>query len=161
MTDLALAQWLTSPSAAAILDHAQALEPSSTSPSASITASGALRRAFPELSPEQCAAAMTQVDLRRRAVERYGINGSQFLTRDGLEQATQPVVASRRAAMLVAAGCTRVADLTAGLGFDSSAFVAAGLAVTAVERSPETAVLLAANVPSARLVIGDATDNAT
>ena len=161
MTDLALAQWLTSPSAAAILDHAQALEPSSTSPSASITASGALRRAFPELSPEQCAAAMTQVDLRRRAVVRYGIDGSQFLTRDGLEQATQPVVASRRAAMLVAAGCTRVADLTAGLGFDASAFVAAGLAVTAVERSPETAVLLAANVPSARLVIGDATDNAT
>ena len=62
--------------------------------------------------------------------------------------------------MLLAAGCTRVADLTAGLGFDAGAFVAAGLAVTVVERSPSTAALLTANVPSARLIIGDATDNA-
>jgi hypothetical protein len=161
VTDLALAQWLTSPSAAAILDHAQALESSGSGPSAALAASAALRRAFPDLSAEQCAAAMTQADLRRRAVERYGIEGRQFLTRDGLEQATRPVVARRRASILVAAGCTRIADLTAGLGFDASAFAAAGLAVTAVERSPETAALLAANVPSARLVIGDATDNAT
>jgi hypothetical protein len=161
VTDLALAQWLTSPSAAAILDHAQALESSGSGPSAALAASAALRRAFPDLSAEQCAAAMTQADLRRRAVERYGIEGRPFLTRDGLEQATRPVVARRRASILVAAGCTRIADLTAGLGFDASAFAAAGLAVTAVERSPETAALLAANVPSARLVIGDATDNAT
>ena len=161
MTDLALAQWLTGPSAAAILDRAQALESSGSGPSAALAASAALRRAFPDLSAEQCAAAMTQADLRRRAVERYGIEGRPFLTRDGLEQATRPVVARRRAAILVAAGCRRIADLTAGLGFDASAFAAAGLAVTAVERSPETAALLAANVPSARLVIGDVTDNAT
>lgn len=160
VTDLALAQWLTSPSAAAILARAQGLESSHTEPSAVIASSSALRRAFPDLSAEQCAAAMTQADLRRRAVERYGIEGTAFLTRDGLEQATRPAIASRRAAMLVAAGCTRVADLTAGLGFDAGAFIAAGLAVTVVERSPSTAVLLAANVPSARIIVGDATDDA-
>lgn len=161
MTDLALAQWLTSPAAAAILARAQALESSGADPSGSLNASAALRRAFPEISPEQCAAAMTQANLRRRAAERYGIEGAPFLTRDGLEQATRPAIASRRAALLVAAGCTRVADLTAGLGFDAGAFARAGIAVTVVERSPETAALLAANVPSARLVVGDATDDAT
>lgn len=158
MTQLDLAQWLTSPSAAAIIARAQALVSLSAGPSAIITESATLRRAFPDISPEQCAAALTQAGLRALASGRYGIEGALFLSRDGLEQATRPVIAQRRAEILAASGCARVVDLTAGLGFDASAFVSAGLEVTVVERSPQTACLLAANVPTARLVLGDATN---
>lgn len=158
VTPLGLAQWLTGPSAQPVIEHAQALGSLAAGASAGLAASAALRRAYPELAPEQCSAALTQASLRGLAFERYGIEGTPFLTRDGLEQATRPVIARRRAAILAAGGCARVVDLTAGLGFDASAFVSAGLDVTVVERSPETATLLAANVPAARLVRGDATD---
>jgi hypothetical protein len=158
VTPLGLAQWLTGPSAQPVIEEAQALRSLATGASATLAATAALRRAYPELAPEQCSAALTQASLRGLASERYGIEGMPFLTRDGLEQATRPVIARRRAAILAAGGCARVVDLTAGLGFDASAFVSAGLDVTVVERSPETSALLAANVPAARLVLGDATD---
>ncbi|CAB4947505.1 MAG: SAM-dependent methyltransferase [Actinobacteria bacterium] len=158
VTPLGLAQWLTGPSAEPVIEQALALGSLASGASATLAASAALRRAHPDLAPEQCAAALTQASLRGLASERYGIEGTPFLTRDGLEQATRPVIARRRAAILAAGGCARVVDLTAGLGFDASAFVSAGLDVTVVERSPETAALLAANVPAARLILGDATD---
>ena len=160
VTELGIVQWLTGPSAAPVIEHAQDLSSLAQSASATLAASAALRRAFPYLSPEHCAAALTQASLRALASERYGIDMANFLTRDGLEQATRPVIARRRAGIIAAAGSARVVDLTAGLGFDSSAFLSAGLDVTAVERSPQIACLLAANVPAARLVLGDATDAA-
>jgi hypothetical protein len=157
MTAAMLAQWLTGPGAVEILAAAAAL---TSAPGDHTTLSDlqSLRRAFPDLSGEHCGAAMTQATLRCTAQQRYGIDGNPFLTRGGLEQATRPVVAERRAQVLAAAGVQRVADLTAGLGFDAAACLAAGLSVTAVERDPETAVFLAANLPDARVLLGDATD---
>ena len=157
VTEIDLLTWLTSPQATEALDRARASRAPGTDPDplGGITM---LRRAFPMLTPDQCALAMTQAELGERAIRRYGIDDRLFFTRDGLEQATRPLLAARRASLIAASGAARVADLTAGLGFDTLAMTRAGLAVTAVERSPQTAVLLAANVPAARVIVGDATD---
>src|SRR5262249_5648361 len=64
------------------------------------------------VEPELAAQALTQVELRRRAVAKFGAEADRLLfTRAGLEQATRTVVARRRAERLAAAGATRVADL--------------------------------------------------
>ena len=158
VTELGIVQWLTGPSAVPVITRAQHLSSPAPGGSGTLATAAAMRSAFPDLSSEQCAAALTQASLRTLASERYGIEGARFLTRDGLEQATRPVIACRRAGIIAASGCAQVVDLTGGLGFDAGAFVSAGLDVTVVERSPQTACLLAANVPAARLVLGDATD---
>ena len=148
----ALARWLASPES----DAAQSAATTAIATVDLVAAGTHLRRARPELSPTQASAALEQADLRQVASARYGIDASRLLlTRGGLEQGTRPEVASHRAALLRAAGATRVLDLTAGLGFDTSAFVAAGLEVTAVERDPVTARFLAHNCPGARIVHGD------
>ncbi len=111
------------------------------------------------LSPVQAAAALDQESLHRLARERGMEPGpDMLLTRDGLEAGTGPAVARHRADVLRAAGARRVVDLTGGLGFDSRALLAAGLAVTAVERDPVTARYLAANCPGATVVTADSTD---
>ncbi len=158
MTELGILRWLTGPLAVPVIERAQDLSSPALGAPGTLATAAVLRRAFPDLSSDQCAAALTQASLRTLASARYGIEGARFLTRDGLEQATRPVIARRRAQIIAASGAARLVDLTAGLGFDSSAFVSAGLDVTVVERSPQTACLLAANVPTARLVLGDATD---
>jgi len=158
VTELGILQWLTGPLAVPVIERAQDLNSPAPGAPSTLAAAAVLRRAFPELSPDQCAAALTQVSLQTLASARYGIEAARFLTRDGLEQATRPVIARRRAEIIAASGAARLVDLTAGLGFDASAFVSAGLDVTVVERSPQTACLLAANVPTAKLVLGDATD---
>ena len=153
--DLDIASWLTSPSGAAAVAAAQAQWQTSAD---SLAVSSRLRRELPDLDSAQVAAALSQAELRALAAARYGITGSPLLTREGLEQATRPEVADRRARVLAAAGITHVIDLTAGLGFDSAAFVRAGLTVTCIERSPEIATLLAANLPGATVITGDSTD---
>jgi SAM-dependent methyltransferase len=96
--------------------------------------------------PDLAAAALTQADLRRQAVAKFGSDAARmYFTRAGLEQATRAVVSGRRAARLVSAGATRVADLGCGLGADSIAFARAGLAVMAVERDETTAAFARAN----------------
>ncbi|HET9649183.1 MAG TPA: class I SAM-dependent methyltransferase, partial [Microlunatus sp.] len=67
-------------------------------------------------------------------------------TRDGLEQATRPVVAAHHAARLLAGGVERVVDLGCGIGADAMAFLAAGIDVEAVELDPATAQVAAANL---------------
>jgi SAM-dependent methyltransferase len=76
-----------------------------------------------------------------------------YFTRAGLEQATRAVVARRRAARLVGAGATRIADLGCGLGADSIAFARAGLHVVAVERDETTAAFARANAEALGLGI--------
>ena len=153
--DLSLASWLTSPAGAAAIVAAELLWAKSPD---SLAAGTRLRREFPELDSAQVAAALGQAQLRALAAARYGVTGSPLLTRDGLEQATRPEVARRRARLLADSGVTHALDLTAGLGFDSAALVAAGLTVTCIERSPEIAILLAANLPGATVITGDCTE---
>lgn len=148
--DSSLARWLVGPEGAEALAEASAWpDPSS------LAAAQALRRRW---TPEQAAAVTRQVELRRRAVVKFGERAAGlFFTSDGLEQATRENVARWRAARFVAAGATRVIDLGCGIGADSLAFAEAGLEVVAVELDPATALLAQANLGErGRVVAGDA-----
>jgi SAM-dependent methyltransferase len=127
-----------------------------------LTAASALRAAG--VPPTLAAAALTQAELRHRAVGKFGTAAAgMFLTRPGLEQATRRVVADRRAARLSAAGVRTLADLGCGLGADALAAARAGIRVYGVEADPVTATMAAANAAAAGLAdlftveCGDAT----
>ncbi|HEU4347224.1 MAG TPA: methyltransferase domain-containing protein, partial [Actinoplanes sp.] len=115
-----------------------------------LVAAGSLRSRG--IDPALAAAALTQAELRRRAVPKFGARAAaMFFTRTGLEQATRAVVADRRAARLAAAGIRTLADLGCGLGSDALAAARAGIAVYAVDRDPMTTAAAAANVAVAGL----------
>jgi hypothetical protein len=125
----------------------------------------ATARKFPDLERSRAAVALTQVELRRRAANRLGPLAAQLLyTRDGLEQASRIVVASRRAERYRCAGIRSIADLGCGIGLDSLAFALAGISVTSLELDPITAAIARANAAAARVselvtvVEGDLTD---
>ncbi|MEU4556323.1 methyltransferase family protein [Micromonospora violae] len=127
-----------------------------------LAAASALRAAG--VPPSLAAAALTQAELRHRAVGKFGpAAAGMFLTRPGLEQATRRVVADRRAARLSAAGVRTLADLGCGLGADALAAARAGIRVYGVEADPVTAAMAAANAEAAGLAelftveCGDAT----
>ncbi|MGW0216474.1 THUMP-like domain-containing protein [Micromonospora chokoriensis] len=127
-----------------------------------LVAASALRAAG--VPPTLAAAALTQAELRHRAVGKFGpAAAGMFLTRPGLEQATRRVVADRRAARLHAAGVRTLADLGCGLGADALAAARAGIRVYGVEADPVTAAMAAANAAAAGLAdlftveCGDAT----
>lgn len=150
--DADLARWLVSTDALDALAEAAA-----QSDPGSMAAATAVRRNW---TPGQAAAVLTQAELRRRAVTKFGeAAGRLFFTRDALEQATRADVARWRAERLRDAGATDVVDLGCGIGADALAFAAAGLDVVAVEFDPATAVLAAANLGDAgRVVCGDAVE---
>lgn len=113
-----------------------------------LTAAATLRaRGLPA---DLAAAALTQAELRRRAMGKFGpAAAGMFFTRAGLEQATRAVVADRRAARLNAAGVRTLADLGCGLGADAIAAARTGIRVYAVEADPLTAAMAAANAEAA------------
>jgi hypothetical protein len=117
------------------------------------------------VAPALAAAALSQAELRRRAVRKFGpIAERMFFTRAGLEQATRLVVADRRAARLAAAGVATLADLGCGIGTDALAAARAGIHVNAVDADPLTAAVAAANADALGLadrVIVDSADAAT
>jgi hypothetical protein len=150
-------EWLCSPAAEGPLAAASAAL--SAHPEDPLAAASAVRGREWGLTTERAIATAEQAALRRLAAQRYGIAaGRLLLTRDGLEQATQPRVANARAALVAGGGASTVLDLTAGLGFDASAFGSAGLQVIAVERDPATAAFCSHNNPGADVIVGDATD---
>ncbi|AGL14518.1 class I SAM-dependent methyltransferase [Actinoplanes sp. N902-109] len=115
-----------------------------------LTAASALRAQG--IAAPLAAAALTQAELRRRAVGKFGAAAAgMFFTRPGFEQATRAVVADRRAARLRAAGVTSVADLGCGLGSDALAMGRQGIRVHAVDADPLTAAVAAANAAAAGL----------
>lgn len=149
------AHWLTRATGQRALTEAQALW--ATTAHDPLTTAQRLRSEA-GLTAEQSAEALSQVTLREAAATRYGLEATDLLlTRDGLEAATRPSVAAHRAEMMRRSGVTRVLDLTGGLGFDTRAFLAAGLAVTAVERDATIAQFLAHNCPGAEVVVADVT----
>jgi len=131
---------LRSPEGAALLDVATALAAADPA-----RAAVALRAHTSDAA--LASAALTQATLRLAAAAKFGSDdaGRMFFTRDGLEQATRPLVAARRAARLRAAGATRVADLCCGIGTEAVALARAGLRVVAVDADAETAALASAN----------------
>lgn len=105
------------------------------------------------------AAAMSQVELRRRAATKFGaLAARMYFTPDGLEQATRLRVARHRAARLVAAGEQTLIDLGCGVGGDLVAAAEAGLTVAGVDLDEERVAIARANL--AALGLGGAVTRA-
>ncbi len=127
----------------------------------SLSLSSALRKEG--MDPDLIAAALTQSRLRAKAGAPGGKFGefaqNMLFTADGLEQATRLEVAALHARRYARAGISTVADLGCGIGGDSLAFAALGLAVLAVEQDPLTAKIARVNLrpfPEAKVICGDA-----
>ena len=103
----------------------------------------ALRR---EATAEHVAAALTQAELRHRAVDKYGDDAARmYFTPDGLEQATRRRVATHRASRM-ALGARTVIDLGCGIGGDLVAFARAGLTAVGVDLDPVRVAVARANL---------------
>lgn len=100
-----------------------------------------------ERDPERAAAALTQAELRTRAVAKFGdLAPLMFFTPDALEQATRLRVAEHRAARLAAAQPSSVVDLGCGIGGDLIAFARAGLTAAGVDLDPVRVTAARANL---------------
>lgn len=110
-----------------------------------VRAAAAVRRTEPVA--ERAAAAMTQVQLRAKAVEKFGdLAVRMYFTPDALEQATRFRVAEHRAARLAAAQPSSVIDLGCGIGGDLVAFARAGLTAAGVDLDPVRVAVARANL---------------
>ena len=99
------------------------------------------------VDPALIAGALTQSRLRVRGREKFAdFADGMLFTPAGLEQATRFSVAARHAQRYAEAGCTRVADITCGIGGDAMAFAALGLGVLAVDSDELTAAVATVNL---------------
>ncbi len=146
--DLAAFRWLLSADGQRLLARATlAYVDAGADPVAS---ADAVRKIEPD--PDRAAAALTQVQLRARAVGKFGDDAVRmYFTPDALEQATHPRVAAHRAARIVATELSTVIDLGCGLGGDLIALAQAGLTVAGVEQDPVRAEVAEANLAALAL----------
>jgi SAM-dependent methyltransferase len=87
-----------------------------------------------EVSAQQAGAALEMARLRFKAEGKFGQDAPvMWFTRDGLEQASDPLVRRYRAATTAAAP---VVDACCGIGADSLALAAAGAAVVGLDYDP-------------------------
>ena len=94
-----------------------------------------LLRKQPGVDADVASAALTQVELRRRAVAKLGEDALRmYFTPDGLEQATRRRVAEHRAARVAMADPGAVLDIGCGIGGDLVAFARAGLTAAGIDR---------------------------
>lgn len=153
--DLEAFRWLLSVPGQALLERAtevyvdQAGDP--------VRAATALRR-FGE--PTHASAALTQVDLRARAVPKFGGDAARmYFTPDGLEQATRARVATHRAARVALSRPESVLDLGCGIGGDLVALARTGLTVAAVDHDELRVEVARANLHA--LALGGAVQAAS
>lgn len=153
--DLDAFRWLLTPPGQALLTRAEELaeEPP-------LRAQTLLRR---EADAERVAAALTQVDLRRRAVAKFGDRAARlYFTPDGLEQATRARVAAHRAARLRAFGAASLIDLGCGIGGDLMAAAATDVVCAGVDLDPVRVEVARANLGALGLpgavMVADATE---
>ena len=98
--DLDAFRWLLTDEGQAVL--ARAVEATADAEHDELAIQAQLRRSTPA---DRVAAALTQVELRRRAVPKFGdLAARMYFTPDGLEQATRLSVATHRAARLAGRG---------------------------------------------------------
>lgn len=107
-------------------------------------ATTALRRGA---SAEHAAAAMTQVELRHRARDKFGdLAERMYFTPEGLEQSTRLRVAQHRAARVAIAEPGSVVDLGCGIGGDLVAFAGRGLTTAGIDLDPVRVAVAEANL---------------
>jgi hypothetical protein len=98
-------------------------------------------------SAEQVAATLTQLELRSKAVAKFGADAHRmYFTPEGLEQATRARVAAHRAARLVAFETRTLIDLGCGIGGDLVAASRAGLTTAGVDLDPLRVAVAEANL---------------
>lgn len=154
--DLDAFRWLRGDAGSRLLVRAAEARREESDP---LRLAASLRR---EATAEQAAAAMTQLDLRERAVAKFGADAAlMFFTPDGLEQATRARVADHRAGRLSAVGAPTVIDLGCGIGGDLVAFARAGLTSAGVDLDPLRVEVARANLDTLGLggavAVADAT----
>jgi hypothetical protein len=140
-------------------DGQQLLATATTVAGDEMAAQRELRR---QASPEHVAAALTQVELRRRAATKFGdLAPRMYFTPDGLEQATRLSVARHRAARLAAASASTLVDLGCGIGGDLVAVAAVGVTTAGVDLDPLRVAVAEANLAALDLpgavMVADAT----
>ena len=98
-------------------------------------------------TPERVAAALTQVGLRGRAVEKFGSRAARmYFTSDGLEQATRQRVAEHRTGRLTAFGAASLIDLGCGIGGDLISSAGSGITCAGVDLDPLRVAVAQANL---------------
>jgi len=150
-------RWLLTDEGQALLAEATALVAEGASP---LAAGAALRRTT---TAERAATALTQVNLRARAVEKFGPSAARmYFTPDALEQATRLRVARHRAARATAFGARTLIDLGCGIGGDLVAAAEAGLVCAGVDLDPVRVAVAEANLAALGLPgavqVADATE---
>ncbi len=150
--DLETFRWLLTDDGQALLAAATAAE------GTPLRVQRALRE---KADPDRVAAALGQVELRRRAAAKLGEDAARmYFTRDGLEQATRASVARHRASRVALVGPS-VVDLTCGIGGDLVAFARAGLTAAGIDLDPLRVEMARANLVALGLggavEVGDAT----
>jgi hypothetical protein len=154
--DVESVQWLLTDDGQRVLATAVALDEPDP-----LKAHDLLARSEPGVPPDLLAVALTQAELREKAVAKFGdLAASMFFTPDGLEQATRLPVATHRAARLTAFGASTVVDLGCGIGGDLIAFARAGLTAAGVDVDPVRVAVASANLSALDLggavVVADA-----
>jgi predicted RNA methylase len=157
--DLDAVAWLLTDPGQALLARAVTLAAETGDP---LKAQSVLRREFPAVEAPYVAVAMSQAQLRRKAVAKFGdLAARMYFTPDGLEQATRLAVAEHRAARLVAFGATSAIDLGCGIGGDLVAAAEAGLVCAGVDLDPVRVAVAEANLAAldlpGALMVADAT----
>jgi hypothetical protein len=110
-----------------------------------------LTRLRRDYAPEQAGTALELARLRRDAVAKFGVDAARlFLTRDALEQASDPRIRRYRAAAWLRGGET-LTDACCGIGADLLAFAAAGADVIGIEIDPLRAEMARLNTAALRL----------
>ncbi|HVK27325.1 MAG TPA: class I SAM-dependent methyltransferase [Nocardioides sp.] len=139
--DLETFQWLLTDDGQALLAEATSLVAGGASP---LAAGSALRRTT---SGERAAAALSQVELRDRAVAKFGESAARmYFTPDALEQATRQRVAAHRAGRAAAFGARTLVDLGCGIGGDLVATARAGIVCAGVDLDPVRVAIAEANL---------------
>jgi SAM-dependent methyltransferase len=118
-------------------EGAAALSRAATLLADGVDAVSALTRLRAEVGTDLAGAAWGIARQRQKARSAFGTDADRLLfTGDTLEQAGRPALADRRAARLLTAGATAVADLGCAAGTDTIALARAGARVVAVDRDP-------------------------